>query len=82
MEARWLLPNTGANQALIVILFFIRPILRERERKGAQTRVQTVNLWFIREEGRKEFWQRLIFTKCYLKAIALSLVYRRGGEGT
>ena len=30
MEARWLLPNTGANQALIVILFFIRPILRER----------------------------------------------------
>ena len=55
---------------------------RERERKGAQTRVQTVNLWFIREEGRKEFWQRLIFTKCYLKAIALSLVYRRGDEGT
>lgn len=81
MEARWL-PNTGANQALIVILFFIRPILRERERKGAQTRVQTVNLWFIREEGRKKFWQRLIFTKCYLKAIALSLFYRRGDEGT
>jgi len=35
MEARWLLPNTGANQALIVILFFIRPILRERERGKA-----------------------------------------------
>ena len=33
MEARWL-PNTGANQALIVILFFIRPILREREGKA------------------------------------------------
>ena len=32
MEARWL-PNTGANQALIVILFFIRPILREKERE-------------------------------------------------
>ena len=36
MEARWL-PNTGANQALIVILFFIRPILREREERRSNS---------------------------------------------
>jgi hypothetical protein len=71
MEARWL-PNTGANQALIVILFFIRPILREREERRSNS--GSNSQFVVHQRGG---WKRVL-----AKAIALSLVYRRGVEGT
>ena len=51
MEARWLLPNTGANQALIVILFFIRPILREREREERRSNSGSNSQFVVHQRG-------------------------------